>query len=249
MKLLIQCVLLLGMCAGTMFAQEEAKAEKPYSFSSGLDFVSSYNWRGQDLGKSPAIQPYAAVSAYGFEFGTWGSYAFNSEALNDAGVKVPFTEIDLNLKYKLTTHSGTFAIEAVDFFYPYMGKPYSHYNLNEDPAHMVNVALHYTGKECCPVSLLVDYSAINDPDKSIYIEAAYPVKFGETEVGLVCGVAKGKDKSVLYDVDGSKLAFVNTGFTVTKNITFSKEFSMPIATSFIFNPYRSAAFLVVKASL
>lgn len=222
------------------------------SVGTGVDLVSSYNWRAVDFGNSPAIQPYISLNAYNFELTGWGSYALIAQEEHE-GKAVPFTEIDLLLKYAIQTSVGTFTPGVVDFYYPYEHMRFSDFkgveNDESKGAHWVNVELAYTGPESFPVSLLVDYAAHNDPDKPVYFEVGYPVKIGETDVDLFVGAAKGTHKASLYGIENDKIGIVNAGVTVTKNLSVTKEFALPISTSFVMNPYLSKAYLVFKISL
>ncbi|MDP4193134.1 MAG: hypothetical protein Q8858_16330, partial [Bacteroidota bacterium] len=62
-----------------LFSQEQQEEQKEKKgglhLGSGVDLVSSYNWRAIDFGNSPAIQPYISLSAFNFELSGWGSYA------------------------------------------------------------------------------------------------------------------------------------------------------------------------------
>lgn len=234
--------------SSNLFSQEKGSV----SLGTGVDLVSSYNWRSVDFGNSPAIQPYISLEAYNFEFVAWGSYALIAQVEHE-GKNVPFTEIDLLLKYAIPTSVGTFTPGVVDFYYPYEHMRFSDFkgveNEESNGAHWVNVELAYTGPESFPVSLLVDYGMHNDPDKPIYFEVGYPVKISETDVNLFVGAAKGANKASLYGIEDSKLGVVNAGVTVTKNLTITKEFSLPVSTTFAMNPYLSKASLVLKISL
>ncbi|MDP4173685.1 MAG: TorF family putative porin [Bacteroidota bacterium] len=227
------------------------QSEKNIHLNSGVDLVSSYNWRAIDFGNSPAIQPYISLSAFNFELSGWGSYALIAQEEHD-GKSVPFSEIDLSAKYSIPTSIGTFSPGVVDFFYPYEHMRYSDYkgvdSGESKGAHWVNVGLTYTGSESFPISLTIDYAIHNDPDKPIYFEVGYPVKIEETNLNLFVGAAKGSNKASLYGIEDSKFGIVNAGVTLSKSLTITKDFSIPLSTSFVMNPYLSKAFIVFKAS-
>ena len=89
----------MGMVMGmTAFAQDEIKTT-----ISG-DIVSSYIWRGQDLG-SVAIQPTLGVGYKGLSLTAWGSYGLT----NPDDVK----EFDLTLGYTI----GGFNIGVTDYWF------------------------------------------------------------------------------------------------------------------------------------
>ena len=86
----------LGLVASaTAFAQDEIETT-----ISG-DVVSSYIWRGQDLG-SAAVQPTLGVGYKGLSLAAWGSYGI----ANPADTK----EFDLTLGYSI----GGFNIGVTD---------------------------------------------------------------------------------------------------------------------------------------
>ncbi|MCU7492247.1 MAG: TorF family putative porin [Bacteroidota bacterium] len=248
-KYLFTVFLFLALTFSNLYSQEESKG---IHVGTGVDIVSSYNWRAIDFGNSPAIQPYIALSAYNFELVGWGSYALVAQEERE-GKNVPFSEIDLVLKYSIPTSIGTFSPGVVDFFYPYENMRYSDFkgveNNESRGAHWVNVNLTYTGPESFPVTLTADYAAHNDPDKPVYFEASYPVKIKETNLSIFLGAAKGKDKTSLYGIEDGKIGIVNAGVTVAKDMKITNEFSLPLSTSFVVNPYLSKAFLVFKVSL
>lgn len=68
------------------------------------DFVSSYIWRGQDLG-SAAVQPTLGVGYKGLSLAAWGSYGL----VNKDDTK----EFDLTLAYS----TGGFSIGVTDYWF------------------------------------------------------------------------------------------------------------------------------------
>ena len=82
----------------TAFAQDEVETT-----ISG-DIVSSYIWRGQDLG-SAAIQPTLGVGYKGFSLSAWGSYGIADPA--------DTKEFDLTLAYS----AGGFNIGITDYWF------------------------------------------------------------------------------------------------------------------------------------
>lgn len=231
-----------------IFSQENSD----FSINTGVDFVSSYNWRAIDFGNSPAIQPYISTSVSGFDFTIWGSYAIMAnEIVNEK--KVPFTEIDLILKYSYPFNFGTLYTEMVDFYYPFFGDKFSNYKGVEDGiskgAHWINLALGYLGQESFPISLKLDFGILNDIDDNIYFEAGYSFQINKTPLDIFFGFAKGKEKSDLYGIEDNKIALVNCGIGTSKNIKITESFSLPISTQLIANPYASKVFLVLKVSI
>ncbi len=92
---LLALSLVMGM---TTYAQEEIET------TVATDVVSSYIWRGQDLG-STAIQPTLGVGYKGLSLSAWGSYGI----ANPADTK----EFDLTLAYSV----GGFNIGITDYWF------------------------------------------------------------------------------------------------------------------------------------
>lgn len=60
------------------------------------DFVSSYIWRGQDLG-NVSIQPTLGVSYKGLSLTAWGSVGFNSDDTKEFDLSLGYTIGKLNI--------------------------------------------------------------------------------------------------------------------------------------------------------
>jgi hypothetical protein len=251
-------IFLLLFVAAFVNAQEEAEEHSSaVEFSAGVDFVSSFLWRGLNLGNSPAIQPNAAISAFGFELSAFGSYALVANEYHGFS-QVPYTEFDLELKYSLPTSAGTFSIVATDIFMPHLGLEYSNYDGivddEETGAHWLCAGITYEGPEHFPLSLKLDYNFYNEISKSIYAELGYNFTCGGTSIDLFCGAAMGTNKdvvpgSIFYEIEKDEIGIINVGGTITKTIEVTNTFSIPLSTSVIFNPNANAAYLVFSLSL
>ena len=80
-----------------------AKAQDKVEASVGVDLVSGYVWRGQDLG-GVSLQPNASIAYKGFSLGAWGSVGIESSDTK---------EFDLILGYS----TGGFSISVTDYWY------------------------------------------------------------------------------------------------------------------------------------
>lgn len=90
-------LLLAQLLPTTMKAQDKVEA------SIGADLVSSYIWRGQNLG-GVSIQPSIGISYSGFSLGAWGSVGWDSSDTK---------EIDVTLGYK----NCGFSISITDYWF------------------------------------------------------------------------------------------------------------------------------------
>ena len=67
------------------------KAQDKFDASVGMDLVSGYIWRGQDLG-NVSIQPEVSLAYKGFSLTGWGTVGFDKDDIKD---------FDLTLGYEL----------------------------------------------------------------------------------------------------------------------------------------------------
>ena len=107
-KLLTLAVALFAGFGGT------AQAE---GFKIGADAVSSYVWRGGDLGNSAAIQPALSYtfSGIGVVVGAWGSYALVDNVVDEVTKeKSRYQEVDLYA----TVPVGPFSFTLINYFVP-----------------------------------------------------------------------------------------------------------------------------------
>ena len=76
--------------------------------SVGVDLVSGYVWRGQDLG-GVSLQPAVSVAYQGFSLEAWGSTGFSKTDADGYDAK----EFDLTLGYS----AGGFNVSITDYWY------------------------------------------------------------------------------------------------------------------------------------
>lgn len=210
--------------------------------SLGADIASRYVWRGADFGESLSLQPSLSVSGSGLELGAWASYATNPEG---SGVN----EIDLWLGYTVeTASSGSFSFGVTDYYFPAPGAP-ELFNFENDGAgaHWIEPYVSFTGPASFPVTVYGGAFVHNDPDKSIYLQASYPITVEDVEIGFTAGASAGE--SALYGT--SSFTFINLAVSASKAIPITDQFSLPISVSYIVNPTPDASrsFLVVGISL
>ena len=224
----------MGMGMGmTAFAQDEIKTT-----ISG-DIVSSYIWRGQDLG-SVAIQPTLGVGYKGLSLTAWGSYGLT----NPDDVK----EFDLTLGYTI----GGFNIGVTDYWFNVGLDPdarYFKYN-----AHGTNHVFEATvGYDFGPVALtwytnFAGNDGYNKEGKraySSYFEANVPFKLATIDWTATAGVVPFATTS--YGTTG--FAVTNLSLRATKDIKVTDSFSIPIFGQVTGNPCSQKAYLVLGFTL
>lgn len=220
---------------GTTLAQNEEKVE---TIISG-DIVSSYIWRGQDLG-SAAIQPTLGVGYKGLSLTAWGSYGL----VNSDDVK----ELDLTLAYSF----GGLNIGVTDYWFDAGLDPDNRYFKYD--AHGTNHLFEANiGYDFGIASLqwftnFAGNDGVNNDGKraySSYVEAAVPFKLSSIEWSATAGAVP--FATTFYGTSG--FAVTNLSLRATKEIKVTDTFSIPIFGQVTANPCSQKAYLVLGFTL
>lgn len=226
----------MGLVLGsTTLAQNEEKVE---TIISG-DIVSSYIWRGQDLG-SAAIQPTLGVGYKGLSLTAWGSYGL----VNSDDVK----ELDLTLAYSF----GGLNIGVTDYWFDAGLDPDNRYFKYD--AHGTNHLFEANiGYDFGIASLqwftnFAGNDGVNNDGKraySSYVEAAVPFKLSSIEWTATAGAVP--FATTFYGTSG--FAVTNLSLRATKEIKVTDTFSIPIFGQVTANPCSQKAYLVLGFTL
>ena len=220
---------------GTTLAQNEEKVE---TIISG-DIVSSYIWRGQNLG-SAAIQPTLGVGYKGLSLTAWGSYGL----VNSDDVK----ELDLTLAYSF----GGLNIGVTDYWFDAGLDPDNRYFKYD--AHGTNHLFEANiGYDFGIASLqwftnFAGNDGVNNDGKraySCYVEAAVPFKLSSIEWTATAGAVP--FATTFYGTSG--FAVTNLSLRATKEIKVTDTFSIPIFGQVTANPCSQKAYLVLGFTL
>ena len=220
---------------GTTLAQNEEKVE---TIISG-DIVSSYIWRGQDLG-SAAIQPTLGVGYKGLSLTAWGSYGL----VNSDDVK----KLDLTLAYSF----GGLNIGVTDYWFDAGLDPDNRYFKYD--AHGTNHLFEANiGYDFGIASLqwftnFAGNDGVNNDGKraySSYVEAAVPFKLSSIEWTATAGAVP--FATTFYGTSG--FAVTNLSLRATKEIKVTDMFSIPIFGQVTANPCLQKAYLVLGFTL
>lgn len=220
---------------GTTLAQNEEKVE---TIISG-DIVSSYIWRGQDLG-SAAIQPTLGVGYKGLSLTAWGSYGL----VNSDDVK----ELDLTLAFSF----GGLNIGVTDYWFDAGLDPDNRYFKYD--AHGTNHLFEANiGYDFGIASLqwftnFAGNDGVNNDGKraySSYVEAAVPFKLSSIEWTATAGAVP--FATTFYGTSG--FAVTNLSLRATKEIKVTDTFSIPIFGQVTANPCSQKAYLVLGFTL
>ncbi len=204
------------------------------------DIVSSYIWRGQDLG-SAAIQPTLGVGYKGLSLTAWGSYGL----VNTADTK----EFDLTLAYT----TGGFNIGITDYWFDRNGlDPEGRYFKYD--AHGTNHVFEANiGYDFGPLSLqwFTNFAGNDGTNKdgkraySSYMEVVVPFKLSAIEWTATAGAVPWSTTS--YGTNG--FAVTNLSLKATKEIKVTDTFSIPVFGQVVGNPCSQKAYLVFGFTL
>ncbi|MCW0481110.1 hypothetical protein [Gaoshiqia sediminis] len=212
---------LLVFGLATIFALNVQAQES--SWSTGVDFVSSYVWRGTKFGTGPAMQPSVEFSTGGFAIGAWGSYGLTIDEAAEADLYASYG-FDLG-------ESSSLTLTLTDYYFP--GSEYfdgdSHFF---EP--MVSLGLG-------DFSLTAAYMKGSDDSgiEDVYFEAGLTAG----AVNLFVGAGDGA-----YTMDGD-FDLCNIGIGTSKEIKITDSFSLPVSGTAILNPSSEQFHIVVAISL
>ena len=169
---------IMAMALLSMAMPFTAKAQDKVEASAGVDLVSGYVWRGQDLG-GVSLQPSASIAYKGFSLGAWGSVGIESSDTK---------EFDLILGYS----TGGFSVSVTDYWYNVTGdgvtaKYFQYGAHNAANSHLFEAQIGY---DFGPVAVnwYTNFAGDDGVDKdgdraySSYISVAAPFTLG----GLDC---------------------------------------------------------------
>ena len=215
----------LVLIVGLLFllnGQLIAQESKGLGVGIGADMASRYLWRGLNIGGECAhIQPYVSANYKFLEVGAWSSYGLSNN--NAEGTN--YFEYDFYAK--LTVKN--------------FGLGFTNYNI-QDYGNSSEMTLSYEGGEKLPLHASFNKYVIND-DAS-YIDMGY-VFFKEKliPVDLVVGATPAAGSY------GEKGGIVNISLRASYETMKSEKFSLPIFSTFVYNPQIEKSFFVVGIAL
>ena len=203
------------------------------------DIVSSYIWRGQDLG-NVSLQPTLGVAYKGLSLSAWGSVGLTDS--NDT------KELDLTLSYSI----GGFNVGITDYWFNTGLDPENRYF--KYGAHQTNHLFEATVGYDFGVASLQWYTnfAGNDGTNkngkraySSYFEVVVPFKLSAIEWTATAGAVPWATTS--YGTTG--FAVTNLALRATKDIKITDTFSVPLFAEVAANPCSQKAYLVLGFTL
>ncbi|MBR2102076.1 MAG: hypothetical protein IJ928_04915 [Prevotella sp.] len=219
---------------GTTVAQDKEAVETTICG----DVVSSYVWRGQDMGNA-AIQPTLGIGYKGLGLTAWGSYGLTSAD----DVK----EFDLTMGYTV----GGLNIGVTDYWVSEGADPEGRYFKYD--AHGTNHVFEANvGYDfgCASLQWFTnfsgnDYKADGKRAYSSYVEVVVPFKLSAMEWAATAGAVP--FSTPFYGTAG--FAVTNLSLRATKDIRVTDSFSIPVFGQVTANPCSQKAYLVFGFSL
>ncbi|MCR4958375.1 MAG: hypothetical protein K6B13_07205 [Prevotella sp.] len=221
------------MLSATTLAQDEVETT-----ISG-DFVSSYIWRGQDLG-SVSLQPTFGVGYKGLSLSAWGSVGLTDPT--------DTKELDLTLGYTI----GGLNIGVTDYWFNAGLDPNCRYFKYD--AHGTNHLFEANiGYDFGIASLqwFTNFAGNDGINKdgnraySSYMEVVVPFKLSAIEWTATAGAVP-----FATDFYGTKgFAVTNLSLRATKDIKVTDSFSIPVFGQLTANPCSQKAYLVLGFTL
>ena len=224
----------MGMVlSSTSLAQEEIETA-----ISG-DVVSSYIWRGQDLG-SVSLQPNLGVEYKGLSLTAWGSVGLTDPA--------DTKEFDLTLGYTI----GGLNIGVTDYWFNVGLDPEGRY-FKYDTHGTNHVFEANIGYDFGPVALqwYTNFAGNDGVNKdgnraySSYVEATVPFRLATVDWTATAGAVP--FTTDFYGTTG--FAVTNLSLRATKDIKVTDSFSVPIFGQVVGNPCSQKAYLVLGFTL
>ena len=203
------------------------------------DVVSSYIWRGQDLGDA-SLQPTLGIGYKGFSLTAWGSVGLSDPS--------DTKEFDLTLSYAI----GGLNIGITDYWFNSGLDPENRYFKYD--AHGTNHVFEANvGYDFGPASLqwftnFAGNDGMNKDGKraySSYVELTVPFKLSTVDWTATAGAVP--FSTDFYGTNG--FAVTNLALKATKDIKVTDTFSVPIFGQVVANPCSQKAYLVIGFTL
>lgn len=227
-------LLAMGMVMSmTTLAQDEVET------TVAADVVSSYIWRGQDLG-STAIQPTLGIAYKGLSLTAWGSYGIADPA--------DTKEFDLTLAYS----TGGLNIGITDYWFNAGLDPQNRYFKYDahgtNHVFEANIGYDFGVASVQWFTNIAGNDGVNKDGEraySSYVEVAVPFKLASVDWTATAGAVP--FATDFYGTTG--LAVTNLSLRADKEIKVTDTFSIPVFGQVAANPCSQKAYLVLGLTL
>ena len=203
------------------------------------DVVSSYIWRGQDLG-NVSLQPTLGIGYKGLSLTAWGSVGLSDPS--------DTKEFDLTLSYAI----GGLNIGITDYWFNNGLDPENRYFKYDAHGtnHVVEANIGYdfglASLQC--FTNFAGNDGVNKDGKraySSYVELTVPFKLATVDWTATAGAVP--FSTDFYGTDG--FAVTNLALRATKEIKVTESFSVPVFGQVVANPCSQKAYLVIGFTL
>ncbi len=225
----------------TAIAQDEIESESKIETTISGDIVSSYIWRGQDLG-NVSLQPTLGIGYKGLSLTAWGSVGLT----NSDDTK----EFDLTLAYT----TGGFNIGITDYWFNAGLDPdnrYFMYNAHStNHVFEANIGYDFGVASVQWFTNIAGNDGVNKDGKraySSYLELAVPFKLATVDWTASVGAIPWATS--FYNGWTSGFAVTNVSLKATKDIKVTDSFSIPIFGQVMANPRTQNAYLAFGFTL
>lgn len=216
------------MTATTISAQDKVEA------TLGADVVSSYVWRGYDLG-SASVQPSLGISWKGLSLGAWGAFGIVD--------KDDIKELDLTLSYNVAGLTvGITDYYCVSGAENAPGKYFRYKSGDKGP--QCHVFEGNVGYDFGFASLNWFTNFAGDDDYASYCEIAVPFKLG-VDWQFSAGILP--YKTDFYGNEGFTCS--NLSLKASKDIKITDHFSLPVFGQLTANPDNGKFYFAFGLSL
>ena len=220
----------------TAFAQDEIET------MIGGDIVSSYIWRGQDLG-NVSLQPTLGIGYKGFSLSAWGSVGLADS--DDT------KELDITASYTI----GGLNIGVTDYWFNKDGLDpearYFKYDAHgTNHVFEANIGYDFGFASLQWYTNFAGNDGVNKDGKraySSYVEVAVPFKLATVDWTATAGAIPWATS--FYNGWTSGFAVTNLSLKATKEIKVTDSFSIPVFGQFVGNPRSQKAYLVFGFTL
>lgn len=213
-----------------------AAAQDKVEVNVGADVVSSYIWRGQDLGNA-SIQPTLSVGYRGFSLTAWGSAGFSKEDTK---------EFDLTLGYA----GGGFSVSVTDYWFN-NGPGYFHYGAG-NTAHVFEAQVGYDFGFLA-ANWYTNFAGNDGVNRSghrayaSYLNLTAPFTLGGLEWAVSVGATPWAN--TFYNGGAGGFELTDIGIGASKEIRLTDRYALPVFARAIWNPATEGAYFVFGISL
>lgn len=237
-KVMLWVFVMLVLCPVKVKAQDKVEA------GIGMDLVSGYVWRGQDLG-NVSVQPEVSLAYKGLSLTGWGTVGFDKDDTK---------EFDLMLGYEVKG----FSVSVTDYWIS-GGPGYFHYGAH-NTSHTFEAQVGYdfgilAVNWFTNFAGYIGYKADGSKAYASYCSVAVPFVLGGLDWNVEIGATPWENDFYTGGENSSYSKDMINGFAVcevaveaAKEIKITKNWSLPLFAKAIWNPSTEGFYFVAGLS-